>query len=242
MSHTLRVLICGRDEAACARLGRHLEIAGVGYDWIASGRGTPDRLAIANYDAIVFDLILPDQDGISLIQDLRNHGWQVPMLGISLASRPPRSTTALPAAIQLDWLDKAADQARSIFAFKIAAQRRQGFCPRVLSLESDPYSGQLVKDTLGACTELHAAASISEALDHVRRMPFDFLLMDAWYTAEPTQLQTIAATCPRLPLIIHTRYMLDTLTKPAAAPVASLVETIRTYAILGHQLPLTAHA
>ena len=66
-----KVLIVDDDERLCRVLSRYLTREGYSVREAANGDEMRTRLAEAPADLILLDLILPDEDGLSLARDLR---------------------------------------------------------------------------------------------------------------------------------------------------------------------------
>ena len=76
----MRVLIIEDDEPLRALLRRGLTEDGYVVDGIGDGRDAEAYLDDARYDAVVLDLNLPGEDGLSILRRLRSRGDGVPVL------------------------------------------------------------------------------------------------------------------------------------------------------------------
>ncbi|MEE8342686.1 MAG: response regulator [Gammaproteobacteria bacterium] len=242
MQRGLYVLICARDEIASRRLSHQLLEQGVHCEWARTAKAGIARLTSEEFDALAIDLILPDQDGISLIQDIRSLGYNIPIIGLSLRSSVRPALTPLHAAVKQAGTNEAADRARTIFAIKVATQRVEGYHPRVLALTSDERSRRLTANTLGHCTQLVYASTLADVKTSLEKSTFDFALADPEFFADDTTLQSFASLCPDLPVIIHTLYQIQSHSDTPPKDIAQLIRVIRTYAMLGHQAGIRAHA
>lgn len=242
MQHRLCALICARDEIASRRLGRLLVERGVHCEWTRTAQDAIRKLALETFDVLVIDLILPDQDGISFIQGLRDSGCNIPVVGLSLRSSVAPSSTNLHAAVKQAQTDAAAERARAIFALKVATQRMKGYRPQVLSLSPDEFTNRLVTRTLERYTQLTSARSIEAARELIQNTPFDFVLADPEILADDKALQEFASYCPTLPLILHTVYHIRNHNGSPLQATKELANIIRTYAMHGHQRTVVAQA
>lgn len=242
MQHGLRVLICARDEIASRRLGNQLAEMSIRYQWARTAQRATEHLAEGEFNALVMDLILPDQDGISFIHSLRSCGCRIPILGLSLRSSAIPAPTTLHAAVKLARIDEAADRARTIFAIKVATQRMEAYHPWVLSLTPDEYGSRLMAGTLDRTTKLVSVRDLDEAKAALRRTNFDIALADPESVADDATLGEFAAACPTLPLLLHSLYHAGTQFGTAPDKLDYLANIIRTYAMLGHKGPELAHA
>ncbi len=244
MQGRLKVLICGRDEVAARRLGEHLARLGVQHDWARSAQDVRQKLALKNYDAMTMDLILRDQDGISLIHELRREGHDLPILGTSLRAREHPPASALHAAVQADWLDKAASQARALFAFRIADGRLADFRPRILHVEADAYSRQVMAGALPVQALLTGVADLAAAEQVLAVEEFDFAILNPDFCKVQTHdaVQDFLARHPQLPVIFHTTQDIPLSTDTPCQILAGLTGSIRTCAMMGFRQPLMAQA
>jgi DNA-binding response OmpR family regulator len=76
----VRVLVIEDDEPLRALVRRGLSEDGYIVDALADGRDCDEYLAAANYDALVLDLNLPREDGLSILRRIRATGNHVPVL------------------------------------------------------------------------------------------------------------------------------------------------------------------
>jgi two-component system, OmpR family, response regulator MprA len=76
----MRILVIEDDRPLRALLRRGLSEDGHVVDALADGRECSEYLAGAHYDAIVLDLNLPGEDGLSVLRGLRARGDRIPVL------------------------------------------------------------------------------------------------------------------------------------------------------------------
>jgi DNA-binding response OmpR family regulator len=77
---SVRILIVEDDDPLRALLRRGLIEDGYVVDALADGRHCDDFLAASHYDAVVLDLNLPQEDGLSILRRMRSAGHQIPVL------------------------------------------------------------------------------------------------------------------------------------------------------------------
>lgn len=77
---SVRILIVEDDDPLRALLRRGLIEDGYVVDALADGRHCVDYLAGTHYDAVVLDLNLPEEDGLSILRRMRATGQQIPVL------------------------------------------------------------------------------------------------------------------------------------------------------------------
>lgn len=76
----MRVLVVEDDDAISRFLHQGLNEAGYAVDVAQDGSEGLDYAIAADYDAIVLDVLLPKVDGLSVLKDLRQRGFQTPVL------------------------------------------------------------------------------------------------------------------------------------------------------------------
>lgn len=259
MGHRPRILLCEHDTTLNTRLLTTLEQAGFWVDAVHTAHQALHKLASRRYQAMAVNLLLQDQDALTFSHELRVLGMQLPMLVLSAVSQPrrvpqlmrdleaqpvqnPETTHPEP-----DWVRKAADQARAIFAVKSACQRSRGFRPRILHVEADAFSAGLVQAALRGCVELIQVGD-AQALDAALDEPdFDLILFNPDLTGFDGEdaLHRIASMCPDTPVTIQTCY---NSADDSAADMSSMdsgayvVTALRTLMLHAMQVPLRAQA
>lgn len=260
MGYRPRILLCEHDPALNTRLLATLEQAGFWVDTVHSGQEALQKLASRAYQAMTVNLLMQDQDALSFTHELRVLGMELPILVLSAQMHPrtaPRLMRNLDVDLPLessdphpepDWVRKAADQARAIFAVKSACQRSRGYRPRILHIEADAFSAGLVKAALRDCAEL-VQASDAAALDLALDTPdYDLVLFNSELEDidGETALHRIAAMCPDSPVAIQTFHgtLNDTFqdNDTHAGDNDPLVNTLRTLMLHAMRVPLRAQA
>lgn len=79
----MRLLVIEDDQDIAAFVGSGLQEAGFVVDTAKNGREGSQLALCESYDLAVVDLMLPDMDGLVLIENMRNHGIQTPVLILS---------------------------------------------------------------------------------------------------------------------------------------------------------------
>jgi two-component system OmpR family response regulator len=80
MTERPRILVVDDEENIRFLVASALELAGLEAESAASGRVALDRVATWRPDAIVLDVMLPDLDGFTILQRLRDQGNRVPIV------------------------------------------------------------------------------------------------------------------------------------------------------------------
>ena len=79
----MRLLLVEDDEPLAEGLAESLRLGGYVVDWFPTCAKADAACALANYDAIVLDLNLPDGDGLTLLRKWRDAGLKTPVLILS---------------------------------------------------------------------------------------------------------------------------------------------------------------
>jgi DNA-binding response OmpR family regulator len=79
----MRVLVVEDEDAIATFMRQGLEEAGYAVDLAADGSEALHWATIAQYDAIVLDVMLPDRDGLSVCAELRRRGIHAPVLMVT---------------------------------------------------------------------------------------------------------------------------------------------------------------
>jgi two-component system copper resistance phosphate regulon response regulator CusR len=79
----MRILVVEDEKRIADFLGRGLESAGYAVDLAGDGAAALELLHAADYDLIVLDLLLPDTDGLKLLEKIRHRKLSPPVLILS---------------------------------------------------------------------------------------------------------------------------------------------------------------
>ena len=82
----MRVLVIEDEKRISDFLGRGLESAGYAVDLVGTGKQALDLLHETDYDLVVLDLMLPDVDGLEVLEKIRNRKVSPPVLILSARS------------------------------------------------------------------------------------------------------------------------------------------------------------
>ena len=79
----MRILVVDDEGKIADFIRRGLESADYAVDSAASGRTALDQVHATEYDLIILDLMLPDMDGLELLEKIRNRKTSPPVLILS---------------------------------------------------------------------------------------------------------------------------------------------------------------
>ncbi|WP_395392728.1 response regulator transcription factor [Novosphingobium sp. BL-8A] len=83
----LRILYIEDDARAAAQVAEVTESAGLALTWAANGQDGLKRAGVNRYDVIILDRMLPDLDGLTILERLRESGVGTPVLMLSALGR-----------------------------------------------------------------------------------------------------------------------------------------------------------
>lgn len=134
------------------------------------------------FDALLLDLILPDEDGLSFLRSLRARPETRDLVTIVVSAIAGRARGEVDGAALwvADWLEKPVDPAHLAESVRrVLRQARAGTPPRVLHVEDDPDTRRLVAIGLGDSVEVVGAAGLEEARRTLEESgPFDLAVVD----------------------------------------------------------------
>src|SRR5260370_12255493 len=81
--YKMRILVVEDEKRIADFLGRGLESAGYAVDVAGDGQTALSLVHTTNYDLIILDLMLPDTDGLTVLEKIRNRKVSPPVLILS---------------------------------------------------------------------------------------------------------------------------------------------------------------
>lgn len=104
----MRILIVEDDPMLGDGMQRGLKLMGHAVDWFRTGADADRAIAAMHYDAVLLDLGLPDQDGVTLLSRWRNQGRQTPVVVLTARDAVQSRISGLDAGAD-DYLIKPVD-------------------------------------------------------------------------------------------------------------------------------------
>ena len=77
---SMHVLVCEDDELIASGIVAGLPAQGLTVEHVGTASAAKAMLKAAEFDVMVLDLGLPDEDGLKLLQQLRQQGFELPVL------------------------------------------------------------------------------------------------------------------------------------------------------------------
>lgn len=174
-----RLLICEDDRDIAKLLSLMLEKDGFVTDIAYSAQQAKTLLTQHTYTMMTLDLALPDQDGISLLRELRHDPktQHLPIIVVSANAEVGKSNDESCFAV-IDWLEKPIDQQRLLAAIHTAHRSHPGEKPQVLQVEDDPDLVQVVTAILRDYAIVEAASTLQTARQKLQQHPYDLVILD----------------------------------------------------------------
>ncbi len=172
------VLVCEDDPDAASVLAETLRRHGYAVTVAHSAAEARHRLAAGGHDLLLLDLLLPDEDGLALVRELRGAEAtrDLPIVVLSGQADEAREATRNQALAIVDWLQKPVDSARLDAAVRRATVTATR--PRILHVEDDPDVRRVVHGVLCGLAEIDGATDLAEARRALGSTRYDLVLLD----------------------------------------------------------------
>ncbi|BAF87951.1 MULTISPECIES: response regulator transcription factor [Azorhizobium] len=153
----MRILLVEDTEEIGRAIAKRFERIGYAVDWERDGRTAAELLEVQSYDLVVLDVMLPRQDGFSVLKGLRGRGVRTPVLVLTARSAVDDRISALDLGAD-DYLIKPFDYRELEARARALLRRAAGQSDNLLRL------GPLTIDRAG-----RTASVEGKALDLTRR-------------------------------------------------------------------------
>ncbi|HET9210076.1 MAG TPA: response regulator [Thermoanaerobaculia bacterium] len=175
-----RILVCEDDRDVARLLGLMLEREGYPVDVAHDAAQARRLLRERSYAALTLDLVLPDQDGVSLIRELRREEAtsRLPIVVVSVRAQEGAAELNGGALGVVDWLVKPIDEDRLMAAVERAVRGPLGEGARILHVEDDPDLQRVVAAIVDGDARIERALNLSEARERLARERFDLVILD----------------------------------------------------------------
>ncbi|HEV7509780.1 MAG TPA: response regulator [Thermoanaerobaculia bacterium] len=174
------ILICEDDWDVARLLRLMLERDGYRADVAHDAAEARRLLCEHSYAAMTLDLVLPDQDGLTLIRELRRNEATVRLPIVVVSVRAEEGQIALNggAVGVIDWLVKPIDENRLKAAMKRAVHALPGESPSILHVEDDHDLQRVVAAIVGGDAVVEQAFNLAAARECLERKHFDLVILD----------------------------------------------------------------
>ncbi|NWJ44300.1 MAG: response regulator [Chloroflexi bacterium] len=174
------VLIVEDDAEIGLLLSIMLKQAGFETDIAYSALQARHLLQSKPYSAITLDVMLPDQNGLSLLHDFKSSEatMNIPVVMVSAKTKSNQDPTQNATLQIVDWIDKPIDQERLVEAVQLATNIFYGHKPSVLHVEDDADVSSVVSAILSNIAQITIAATLKQARRLLRNQVFDLVILD----------------------------------------------------------------
>lgn len=179
-SNKLKLLICEDDVDQANYLQALLQSSDFYVDVAANAAQAKELLNNQKYDALLLDLILPDQDGISFIRELRTQKatQSLPIIVVSVMAETGRSLMNGDAFSIVDWLEKPVDFSKLLKVIQLVKKSSAESRPCILHVEDDPTIQKLVFEVLQGEAGVENASTLQEAQEKLMTGKYDLIILD----------------------------------------------------------------
>jgi DNA-binding response OmpR family regulator len=176
----LRVLICEDDQDISLLLSLILQEQGYLTDVALSASEAKVLLKKQHYDAMTLDLGLPDQDGMSLIKELRSAEVTkiLPIIVISANASQGKKTLNADLLGVVDWIQKPIDFDQLADSLQLGLKQTAKIKPNILHVEDEIDILKVVAKILEDDASVTAARTLAEAKICLQQSKFDLVLLD----------------------------------------------------------------
>ena len=127
----MRLLIVEDDALLGDGLANGLRSLGIAVDWFDNGRNADAALAVADYDAVLLDLGLPDRDGLDWLARWRARGLKLPVLILTARDALDQRVAGLDGGAD-DYLVKPFAMSELLARMRALTRRKEGTTSTVL--------------------------------------------------------------------------------------------------------------
>ena len=175
-----RVLVCEDDPDVARLLSLMLEREGYRADIAHDATAARRLLLERTYAAMTLDLLLPDQDGVALIRELRRDEAtsRLPIVVVSVRAEEGKAELNGGALGVVDWLVKPIDETRLRTAMERAVRIPLYAGARILHVEDDPDLQRVVAAIVEGDAGVEPALDLAEAREKLARQRFDLVILD----------------------------------------------------------------
>lgn len=208
-----RVLIIEDDADIAHLMQLMINEAGCDAD-VAPDAVTAKRMLLARrYSAATVDLLLPDQDGLALVHELRatRQHADLPLIVVSAFADQRRRQLDGGAVPVLDWLNKPIDRERLLSDVLHAVRLRGMERPRILHIEDDADLVAVIGRMLGEDLDVVHAPDLATAREALALGPWALVMLDVGLPdgSGLDLLPEIQSRHPSLPVVIFSAQTVD---------------------------------
>ncbi len=177
-NNSTRILICEDNHDVALIMKTELEGLGYQCDITGTAAEAKAKLAADRYHLITVDVELPDQDGISLVRELRETEATKQLPVIVVSASPDGRDAMKGSALQIaDWITKPIDFERLRSAVKMHRPSEQERA-RLLHVEDDSDITDVVREIMADRATVVTATTLDAARKYLATDKFDLCILD----------------------------------------------------------------
>ena len=175
-----RLLICEDDPDQSEYLKVLLESAGFAVDVADTISQTNDFLSKHSYEALLLDLIIPDQDGIAFIRELRakEKTKDLHIIVVSVIAKTGKSLLNGDAVSVIDWFDKPIDLNKILTSINRIKKKNNVNLPKILHIEDNADIQHVVSTMLEQYATVSTANNLHQAKEMLETNDYDLFILD----------------------------------------------------------------
>ncbi len=171
-----RVLVCEDEPDIALLLKKILAIEGYAVD-VASNIATATALlGEYEYAAVTLDLRLGEENGLDLLEEIRNRDESIPVVVVSAIADEVRRELNSGASLIVDWITKPIDETCLLTSIQGSIHGPGKI--RLLHVEDDVDLSEMVSALLSDLGALTNVRTLREAREHLDRERYDLVLLD----------------------------------------------------------------
>ncbi|MBR9862072.1 MAG: PAS domain S-box protein [Rhodobacteraceae bacterium] len=171
------VLVCEDDRDVALTLKNVLEFEGFNVTISLDVASARDRLAHMKFDALTLDLQLPDGNGIDLLNELRHTDKHNDLPVIIITGSQLEIGDPVPENLK-GLFRKPPNNHELITLLQTVTEDADTARPRILHVEDDAGTREVVKNIMGELADVDAAPSIESAREMMEANSYDLMLLD----------------------------------------------------------------
>jgi PAS domain S-box-containing protein len=136
-------------------------------------------LRIENFDVMTVDIRLPDQDGLSLIRELRGkkETQNLPIIIVSAEANLAKENNVTSGLRVIDWIEKPIDHQRLLSSVHFSVKETER-TSKILYIEDDVDLTKMMETLLGDNMTVIPASTINQAKQLLHEEIFDLVILD----------------------------------------------------------------
>ena len=138
------------------------------------------KLAKSTYQVITLDMLLPDGNGVSFLQELRANDAtkNIPVVVVSVIADESREDVLTSVMGVMDWLQKPIDENRLIRAIKRGVDLSSNGHNSILIVEDDANLSEVLTNMIGDLADVTLAATLEQARHELETTHWSLVILD----------------------------------------------------------------